>query len=132
MNCAAVTITGGQGQDAAQGGASKGSAPQGEHGTATSATDGSAAASTAYAPVASSTYSTDGCLCTCDAPPSPRALQQHRRAGGAHVGSDKGKREAVPWSQRPGMLVADLDNGEGGRTRSRKMARLTRRNGQDA
>ncbi|KAI9820535.1 MAG: hypothetical protein M1832_003726 [Thelocarpon impressellum] len=97
MNCAAVTITGASGQ------------PEGEakgvvDGPAPSQVDQSSTA-------AATTYSSNGCACTCDKPLSPRALQHHRRAGGVAVSGHKAKRDSVSYDQRPGMMLAEPDSG---------------------
>ncbi|KAI9741409.1 MAG: hypothetical protein M1835_003110 [Candelina submexicana] len=91
MNCAAVTITPGTGAGAEP-------------------AAGASPSPVKQAPtVPSSTYSSNGCACTCTQPPAARALLQHKRAGGVNVHHRRA--DPVPFSKRPGILVADIGNG---------------------
>jgi hypothetical protein len=120
MNCAAVSIKGGSA-------AAPGSKPPGLESNAT-------------IPIASPTskptsYVTNGCTCTCDAPKLPaRRMHKHKRHGDAQAAAQAGSGEApavqdsadkpkstapvkpsgggtVPYSSRPGMLFSDIGNG---------------------
>jgi hypothetical protein len=85
MNCASITITGGT--DASAGVVENDSASLGFD-------------------------VPDGCSCTCNKPqPSPRSLQRYRRAIGPSGQSKRTYSPTIPFSERPGMLIADNGNG---------------------
>ncbi|KAI9763642.1 MAG: hypothetical protein M1840_000356 [Geoglossum simile] len=54
----------------------------------------------------------DGCSCTCNKPqPARRPLQRYRRATEPSVQGKRAYSPAVPFKERPGMLIADNGNG---------------------